>query len=350
VIAQLDGLELPARAWERDVLPLRVTGYEPALLDMLCLTGAVSWARMSSGPAQIVGATPIALFLREHLDAWAALRAEGAVDAPPLSDLAQLILAQLRSRGATFFHDLAAACDSDADTLRRALGELVAAGAISSDGFAGLRTIAGSPSATARPHRPDAAGRWFVTALARDNQAGPGFPDDGERPGPAWFSAARDMFAWTLLRRYGVVFRRLLYRETTSVPWRDLVRVYRRLEARGEIRGGRFVNGMSGEQFALPEAVERLRDVRRSAADERLTVIGGADPLNLTGVITSGERLRTSTATRIVYRNGTPVGAMEGDMLRMLAPLEPGDAANVAAAAAGRHVPVTSGYVGRVGR
>jgi ATP-dependent Lhr-like helicase len=156
------------------------------------------------------------------------------------------------------------------------------------------------------------------------------------------------MFAWALLRRYGVVFRRLLAREATAVPWRDLARVYRRLEARGEIRGGRFVSGMSGEQFALPDAVERLREVRRSAPDDRLIAISAADPLNLTGLLTSEERVRLATTNRIVYRNGVPLAAMEGDMLRTINAADPGIAADVAALAAGRRVPVLSGYVGRL--
>jgi len=144
------------------------------------------------------------------------------------------------------------------------------------------------------------------------------------------------------------MFRRLLTREALDVPWRDLARVYRRLEARGEIRGGRFVTGMSGEQFALPDAVERLREVRRSAHDDRLITIGAADPLNLTGIITGEERIRASAANRIVYRNGMPVAAMEGDMLRTFGDLEPDLAADAAAAAAGRRVPVISGFVGRL--
>jgi len=144
-----------------------------------------------------------------------------------------------------------------------------------------------------------------------------------------------------------VIFRRLLTREATDVPWRDLARVYRRLEARGEIRGGRFVSGMPGEQFALPDAVERLREVRRSDADHHLITISAADPLNLTGIVTPGDRLRASAGNRIVYRNGVPVAAMEGDMLRQLADLDPDSAAHAAAAAAGRRVPVVSGFVGR---
>jgi len=156
------------------------------------------------------------------------------------------------------------------------------------------------------------------------------------------------MFAWSLLRRYGVVFRRLLTREATGVPWRDVARIYRRLEARGEIRGGRFVSGMSGEQFALADAVERLRELRRANPDDHLVVISGADPLNLTGIVTPGERLRAVASNRIVYRNGVPLAAMEGDFLRSLASVEAGLAAEVAAAAAGRAVPVLTGYVGRL--
>jgi ATP-dependent Lhr-like helicase len=156
------------------------------------------------------------------------------------------------------------------------------------------------------------------------------------------------MYAWSLLHRYGVVFRRVAAREASAVPWRDLARVYRRLEARGEIRGGRFVSGMSGEQFALPDAVERLREVRRAHADDRLIVISAADPLNLTGIVTAGERLRAVAANRIVYRNGVPLAAMEGDFLKSLAAVEPDVASAVAAAAAGRAVPVVTGYVGRL--
>ena len=359
VIAQLDGLELPARAWERDVLPARVRDYTATLLDMLCLTGDVSWARVSSGPAQLVGATPVALFLREHLDAWYSLRGASRDVATQLSDAATRVLAHLTTRGATFFHEVRSVCDLSEDQLRSTLAELVAAGAVSSDGFAGLRAIVAS--APGRTTRPEAAGRWFATATATaltrgDDHEGSSLPGHAalnrrgihSGPLPPATTGAVEMLAWTLLRRYGVVFRRLLHRETAAVPWRDLVRVYRRLEARGEIRGGRFVTGMSGEQFALPDAVERLREVRRSPGDDRLMTLSGADPLNLTGILTDGDRIRTSTSARIVYRNGVAVAAMEGDMLRMLVTLDSGDAANVAAAAAGRRVPVVSGYVGRV--
>jgi ATP-dependent Lhr-like helicase len=144
------------------------------------------------------------------------------------------------------------------------------------------------------------------------------------------------------------VFRRLLARDTSGVPWRELARVYRRLEARGEIRGGRFVSGMTGEQFALPDAVDRLREIRRSPAGDRLVTISAADPLNLAGIVTPGDRIRAAAGNRIVYRDGVPVAAMEGDMLKRLVELDAPLAAEAAAAAAGRRVPVLSGYVGRL--
>jgi ATP-dependent helicase Lhr and Lhr-like helicase len=331
VIAQMDGVELPARAWERDVLPARVAGYTPSLLDTLCLAGEVAWARLSTGPTQVVGATPIALFLREHADAWLSLRAESV--ATVVSGFsrtgADRILDRLRSHGASFIHDLASACSLTVDDVRSALAELVAAGCVSCDGPAGLRRIIGAPSTTAGAH---SEGRWFALGSPATPRA-----------------AAVETLAWTLLHRYGVVFRRVLAREAAGVPWRELTSIYRRLEARGEIRGGRFVSGMSGEQYALAEAVERLREVRQSEPDDRLVTISAADQLNLTGIITPGDRIRVASGNRVVYRNGVPVAAMEGDMLRTLAELEPAIAAEAAAAAAGRRVPVISGYVGRLG-
>ena len=154
-----------------------------------------------------------------------------------------------------------------------------------------------------------------------------------------------------LLRRYGVVFRKLLTREVSAPSWRDLLRVYRRLEARGEIRGGRFVAGMSGEQFALADAVERLRELRRTAPDGQIVTISAADPLNLAGIVTVGDRVRGSTASRVAYCNGVPLAALEGDFLRPLTELgqiEPAIASQLASSLTGRKSPaVLSGFVGR---
>jgi ATP-dependent helicase Lhr and Lhr-like helicase len=311
------------------VLPARIANYTPALLDMSCLAGEVGWARLSTGPTQVVGATPIALFLREHGDAWLSLRADTGLPTAGTFSVADRVLARLHSHGASFTHDLAAACETTADEVRAALADLVAAGCVSCDGPGGLRRLIAAPSAPGVGHTE---GRWFAITS-------PAVPR----------AAAVETLAWTLLRRYGVVFRRMLTREAAGVPWRDLTSVYRRLEARGEIRGGRFVSGMSGEQYALPDAVERLRETRRSSPDNRLITISAADPLNLTGIITPGDRIRVAAANRVVYHNGVPVAAMEGDMLRSLGQLDHTVAAEAAAAAAGRRVPVLSGYVGRLG-
>ena len=144
------------------------------------------------------------------------------------------------------------------------------------------------------------------------------------------------------------MFRRLLTRETNAAPWRELARVYRRLEARGEIRSGRFVTGMSGEQFALPDAVERLREVRRIPADGSLVTISAADPLNLTGIVTAGERIRTAGRNRIVYRDGVPLAVVEGGVVRELAPIDPRIAADVSRALEARRVPALAArYVDR---
>jgi len=213
-----------------------------------------------------------------------------------LSERAQQIVNILTTRGASFSRDL----NDD-----EALDELIDAGLVTCDGFITRR-----------------AGRWSLLTPAE--------PDVEAQ-------------AWTLLRRYGIVFRRLLTRETDAAPWRELARIYRRLEARGEIRGGRFVTGVSGEQFALPDAVEKMREIRRTPHEGRVIVISAADPLNLVGVLTSGDRVRAIPQTKIAYRDGVAVSYMEGDFLRVIADSD----AEIASALAGRRVPVTSGFVGR---
>ncbi len=222
----------------------------------------------------------MALFLREHAGTWQALR-NLDFDALTLSDAALRVLELLRARGASFSRDL----DLDADALRQGLGELVSHGLATSDGFAGLRSLIGGTQRNAS--RNDMSGRWSLCVESADSDA----TSDRE--------AAIELQARVLLRRYGVVFRRLLTRETNAVPWRELARVYRRLEARGEIRGGRFVTGMSGEQFALPQAIERLREIRRTPADGTIIVLSTADPLNLTGILTTGERVRAVAGNRL---------------------------------------------------
>jgi ATP-dependent helicase Lhr and Lhr-like helicase len=381
VLEALDGYELAADGWERAVLPARVDGYDSSMLDTLSLTGEIGWARLSTpgdDPTHVIAATPVALFLRDHAEAWAALRsgsdadvqptgtrrsaaqrADAAPAAPPLGRGPSCVVDVLRRRGALFIPEIAAATGlTDAD-VRTALADLVAAGRVTSDGFGGLRTIlrgaGGRPVASAS--RGHVTGRWSIIE-GRDQKEPPGgstptmiSPDAGRQRSDAAFDreAAVETQARTLLRRYGIVFRRLLAREANVAPWRELTRVYRRLEARGEIRGGRFVSGMSGEQFALPEAVERVREIRRTPPDGHLRVVSGADPLNLAGIVNVGDRVRAVVASRVVYRDGIPLAAMEGDYVRPL--VENTDAATALAVTTrltGRTGPaVVSGFLGR---
>jgi ATP-dependent Lhr-like helicase len=322
----LDGFEAAASAWERAILPARVDAYDPQLLDMLCFAGEVGWARLSSpvvdplNPPRLVPATPVALFLREHADAWQQVRSDDAAFGDRercLSDAARHLLGVLRARGASFFNDLVIASELNDDTVRHAVGSLVATGLVSSDGFSGVRALISHAHGIPPVHdrRMKFAGRWTVL---RQPAATP--------------EGSVDTFARTLLRRYGVVYRRILARESNAVPWRDLTRVYRRLEARGELRGGRFVSGMSGEQFALPEAVERLRAIRRTPPSGKVLTVSAADPLNLAGIVTAGDRIRAAVRTRIAYRDGVPLAVKEGDVVRELAPLDSQAASDVSAA------------------
>jgi ATP-dependent Lhr-like helicase len=333
VLQQLTGFPAPAGAWESAILTGRLDGYDGSLLDSLCLAGEFGWARASS-PADpdtvsLIAATAIVFFPRQDAGEW--IRAESGCEAETgLDESARLVLDHLRNRGASFATDLSAACRLGLEATHRALGRLVAAGLATSDGFGGLRSLLrGTHAGKSRGVVP---GRW---AVIRDLATEALEPDVVAR-------------CRSLLRRYGVVFRRLLTRETGMPPWRELVREFKILEARGEIRGGRFVAGMSGEQFALPEAVERLREVRRTPSSGRLTTVAGGDPLNLAGIVTSGDRIRVQTSSRLAYLDGVPVAALEGDYLRPLTDIPDHVKPGVATALAGRSLPpVVSGFVGR---
>jgi ATP-dependent Lhr-like helicase len=322
LIGQLDGFELPAAAWEAEVLSSRCEEYDPALLDTLCTTGRVAWGRIStarSGPpaggarsAGPIRSSPIALFLRAHTDDWMSDRGNPPAE---LSTYAGRIQEVLERRGASFFHELVGVSGLLATQVEQALAELAGAGLVTSDSFAGLRALI-TPSNKRKPLSPgrtrhrkaavgiESAGRW---SLLRRNE------------GTVDANRSVELYARTLLLRYGVVFKRLLARESGAPPWRELLLVYRRLEARGEIRGGRFVSGVSGEQFALPEAVGQLRSVRRLDGGGQLIGISAADPLNLTGIITPGERVPGLTSNRVLYRDGVPILAREAGQVKSLA-------------------------------
>nr|WP_246794042.1 DEAD/DEAH box helicase [Burkholderia perseverans] len=394
VIEQLEGFEAAAGAWEDDLLPARVADYATGGIDELCRSGRVVWTRIAPpSPARAAGTqaatraaasasgdrllaqladkdaggtggangprtataaaktsggpvktTPIVLLPRRNVGAWQALHDERAQ--PALSARAQKVHDALAAHGAMFFDELVDDARLLPVELEQALGELVAAGRVNADSFAGLRALLRPAVKRSAYYSPrtrrggaliggmDDAGRWALvrrpvrmTAAADDAQAGAfaadgggidGGDDRAVTPPPSTGSAAAprealEHIAWTLLRRYGVVFWRLLEREAAWLPsWRELLRVYQRLEARGEIRGGRFVAGLAGEQFALPEAIPVLREVRRQPADGQWTVVSGADPLNLAGTLLPGRKVPALAGNRVLYRDGAAVAALVG--------------------------------------
>jgi ATP-dependent Lhr-like helicase len=332
VLRQLQGFEIPANAWERQVLARRVVDYDPKWLDQLCLTGAVGWGRLSPHPATLdysnanrgvesetgaaprqrrvipTSVAPITFFVREDAD-WMTPRHPGAEEgvASGLSHGAQNVLEFLRQRGASFFADIVRGTGKLKAEIETALWELVAAGLVTADGFDNLRSLidpkrrAGQGSGrTMRPRHN--AGRW---ALLHTEEV-------VERP------RAVEAACWMLLRRYGIVVRDVLAREANLPPWRELLAGFRRLEDRGEIRGGRFVDGFLGEQFALPVAVESVRALRKLASGQETISLSAADPLNLVGILVPGDRVPAISGNSVSYREGAAialpaVGALPGN-------------------------------------
>lgn len=318
VVQQLQGFEIPANAWERHVLAQRVRGYDPEVLDELCLTGAVGWGRLSPHPATIEASTegrrvrrvvptsvaPITFFLREESD-WMAMNPHLGVGAmrdasdeifAGLSAGAKSVFEFLRNRGASFFPDMSRGVSLSKPEIQTALWELVAAGLVTADGFDNLRSLVDPGRRNGKRARP--AGRWtLLHPLELADRA-----------------KAIEATCWMLLRRYGVVFRELLAREAMVPKWRELCMGFRRLEDRGEIRGGRFVSGFIGEQFALPVAVESVRAVRKLAPNGEVVTISAADPLNLVGIVVPGEKVPAISGRYVSFRNGIFVNREEATL------------------------------------
>ena len=367
IIEQLEGFEAPAAAWEGEILPARLVEYDPAWLDALCLSGEVVWARLTP-PARTASTepgnerargsapvrnTPIALLLRKNFATWSSVFPQATRNQLEFSSTTEAVLDFLSMRGASFFTDIVDGTKLLKSQVEEALGELVAAGLVISDSFAGLRALLTPSSkktnaAARRKHRQpvyqmSSAGRWSLL-----NRVGQAFLPVSTSNDP---EAVEDV-ARILLKRYGVVFKRLLEREGIALPWRVLLRIYHRLEARGEIRGGRFVAGISGEQFALPEAVAMLRALRRartgsmdfgfrspaviesapgslavgaagtpSSSAEDMISVSAADPLNVVGIITPGSRVTAFTSNRILYNAGEPTAVMESGETKFLVEL-----------------------------
>jgi len=308
IVRQLQGFEIPANAWERQILPQRLRDYDPAHLDHLCLTGAVGWGRLSPHPATLeatAGGTrrvvptsvaPVTFFLREESDWMPPARHQDPGELQRcLSPAAVEVFTYLLGRGASFFADIVRGTGRLKAEVETALWELVAAGVVTADGFDNLRTLI-SPKrnhgSAARNRRPrHSSGRWTILnpEPARDHNA--------------TLEAACRM----LLDRYGVVFRELLARESVLPKWRELLLTFRRLEDRGEVRGGRFVSSFIGEQFALPEAVESLRAIRNAPPAEETITVSAADPMNLVGIIVPGERVPAISGNLVSFRDGAAV-------------------------------------------
>ena len=335
VISQLQGFEAPVAAWETELLPARLDAYDMTWLDDLCLSGRTIWARLTppgngngatTSHAGPIRTTPVALLPRRAAGAWHRVAPTSADRMPAVSARAQAVIDHLRTHGASFYDEIVEGSGLLRTQVEEALAELVAYGIATADSFAGLRALL-TPSEKRRPfsggrrHRRalsgiEEAGRWSLRK--RDAPAGAGTRDN-----PDASSQSAEHVVHALLRRYGVVFWRMLQREAAWLPpWRDLLRVLRRLEARGEIRGGRFVASVSGEQFALPEAVKMLRDTRRATATGEFVVVSGADPLNLVGTLLPGAKVPALTGNRVLYRDGEPIGALVASELRWFAELD----------------------------
>jgi ATP-dependent Lhr-like helicase len=323
VVNQLEGFVVPAGGWESEILPARIKDYRPAWLDARCLAGQATWMRLAprNGRPGPVRTTPIMLAPRRHAALWRSLAP--STDPLPPSPRAQAVVDYLAANGASFVDELLQHCGLLRTQLEEALAELVALGLITSDSFAGLRALL-VPSSERRPLgggrrrrrtsslSVEEAGRW---SLLRQPAVAPGSKPD---------AVAIEHVASTMLRRYGVVFWRLLEREASGLPpWRELLYVYRRLESRGEIRGGRFVAGFTGEQFALPDAIGLLREMRRRPATNEWTAVSGVDPLNLAGVLTPGPKLAALAGNRLLYRDGIPAAALSGGEVRFFEQLDP---------------------------
>jgi ATP-dependent Lhr-like helicase len=319
IVEQLEGFEVPAAAWETDVLPARTHEYDPNWLDSLCLSGRALWARLQAPKSTTAGpvrSTPVGIITRKQWPLLQTLTSQ-ATDALELSHSATAMKDYLQAHGASFFDEIATGSKLLNAQAEDALAELVAAGLVTSDSFSGLRALLipqdKKRRMAARGRRIalfglEDAGRWsLIRRTANELDA-----------------TAVEQVAWILLRRYGVLFRRLLEREADWLPpWHVLLRALRRLEAQGHIRGGRFVAGLPGEQYALPEAVSALRAVRKRAATNQLVSLSAADPLNLVGTLLPGQRVPALTGNRILLRDGVAVAIYVAGQTQFLTSFAP---------------------------
>jgi ATP-dependent helicase Lhr and Lhr-like helicase len=326
-VTQLQGYDIPAVAWERHILPARVAAYQGLWLDELCIAGDVSWARLAgrkgdtSRAASASSATPVSLARRGDLPWLVAGIRNGSRAESPKTGAAAEIFDLLSAKGALFYDDIVAATRRLPGDVERGLWDLVARGLATADGFQALRSLMASTKKRSfrQPRRARLfrslatsgipSGRWSLLPATTALSEAPEGPDDAQ----LFVEELAEAWAEQLLFRYGVVFRDLVRSENLSVPWREVLRCLRRMEAQGTVRGGRFVAGFYGEQYARPEAVEALRGVRKSPRVGELVRVSAVDPLNLTGVITPSPRVPSVHTKTVVYRDGVPLGDVKVD-------------------------------------
>ena len=321
VVEQLQGFETAAAAWEDEILKSRVRDYEPGFLDNLCLAGEVVWGRwarretQANVPARRPGvhrSAVLGLGLRESMS-W--LLQPATPDENALSIPARAVLAFLRERGASFFPEIRSGTKHLPAEIEEALWQLVAAGFVTADSFAALRSLVNGDNRRSGTHRhrlksrTTREGRWSLLQSV-------GSPDSSGDDNRV------ELRVCQYLRRYGVMCREMMTREASTAPWREIIQILRRMEARGEIRGGRFIAGFPGEHFALPEAVDALRSTRRSPQEGQWLRISACDPLNLVGILTPGKRVSAVPGNRVIFRDGVAVAAVESGTTRILTRVE----------------------------
>lgn len=325
IITQLQGFEVPAIVWERRIFPSRLAHYDTKWLDDLCLSGEITWGRVRVGGAR--GANrilPLSLMLREDMQG---LRSEDLSPQDDLSADARRALSSLAKHGALFFNELLRETRLLPSQLEASLWELVASGHVSGDGFGAIRSLTSPVRNEAEalrrrlrrrgkpvyPSRPGNGRWWLMQFPSVSNVHSSSWREVKERVSQS--GPDRDpvlQWAWQLLERYGVFFRDLLARESAAPPWKELLPLYRRMESRGEIRGGRFITGVGGEQFALPEVVDLLRQVREEKPGKELVFISAADPMNLVGILIPGNRVMASASNSVAFLGGRYVGHRQG--------------------------------------
>jgi len=310
VLEQLEGYEAPARSWESSLLPARLPQYDPAWLDQLCLSGKIVWSRLRSprSGTSPLRTTPIAFCTRRQLRVW---QTQGnAPEHQGLSGSAKSIIDCMNDNGSLFFDELTEISGLLPTQAEKALAELVARGWVYSDGFSGLRGLL-VPEQRRQKYRHyrfglDEAGRWNLVHASMSLETATSLQE-----------SVIDGFVRTLLKRYGVLFKALLDNETLMPPWMALLPQLRRMENRGEVRGGRFVAGTFGEQFALPEAIEGLKRAQSSESEDELVVLSACDPLCLQGIVSPGSRIPRVPGNRVLYRGGVAIGHRIGKEIEL---------------------------------